>query len=142
MFHSVRAGAREATTAGSEQYRQTLEAAARMWREAVTAVDAFAAAHPGQVCEVRYRDLHDDPVGEIERLFAFLGAPAPRVLVERIAAQTSFKALSGREAGQEDATSFFRKGVPGDWQERLDPEGVRFIVESCADLMRAKRFAA
>lgn len=142
MFHSVRAGALEATTIGSEQYRQTLEGAARMWREAVTAVDAFAAAHPGQVCELRYRDLHDDAVGQIGRLFEFLGASTSEVLVEQVAAQTSFKAMSGRAVGEEDARSFLRKGLPGDWQKRLDAEGVQFITERCGELMRAKRFAA
>jgi len=142
MFHSVRAGAQEAATVGSEQYRQTLEGAVRMWREAVTAVDAFAASHPGQVCEVRYRDLHDDPIGQIRQLFAFLGAPAPQVLVERVAAETSFKALSGRAPGEEDPGSFFRKAQPGDWRTRLDAESVQFITESCGELMAAKRFAA
>jgi hypothetical protein len=142
MFHSKRAGARQATTAGSAQYRQTVEGAVRMWREAVTAVDAFAAAHPGRVHELRYRDLHDDPVRTITALFAFLGAPTPRVLMERIAAQTSFKALSGRAPGEEDPNAFLRKGEPGDWKIRLDAEAARYVVEHCGDLMQAKRFAA
>lgn len=142
MFHSKRAGATDAATAGSAQYRETLEGAARMWREAVTAVDAFAAAHPGQVCEVRYRDLHEDPIGQTSRLFGLLGAPAPRVLMQQIVAQTSFEALSGRPAGLEDPDSFLRKGVPGDWKARLDGDGARYIADYCGELMRAKRFAA
>jgi hypothetical protein len=142
MFHSKRAGAEEATTMGSEQYRQTVEGAVRMWRAAVTAVDAFAATHPGRVCELRYRDLHEAPVETITALFAFLGAPAPRVLMERIAAQTSFKAMSGRAPGEEDPQAFLRKGAPGDWKTRLDAEAARYVVEHCGELMRAKRLAA
>jgi hypothetical protein len=142
MFHSKRAGAAEAATAGTEQHRQTLEGAVRMWREAVTAVDAFAAAHPGQVCELRYRDLFHRPVDEITRVFAFLGAATPTVLMQRIAAETSFKALSGRAPGEEDAGAFLRKGLPGDWKTSLDPGAARYVVDHCGELMQAKRFAA
>lgn len=142
MAHSRRAGASEAQTPGSEQYRQTLEGAVRMWREAVTAVDAFAGAHPGRVHELDYADLHARPLEEIERLFAFLGAPTPRVLIEQIAAQTSFKALSGREPGEEDPASFLRKGVPGDWIGRLAPADAQYVADNCGELMRAKRMAA
>ena len=142
MAHSRRAGATEAATPGSDQHRQTVEGAVRMWREAVTAVDAFAAAHPGQVHELRYRDLHDDPIGETGRLFGFLGAAAPRVLMEQIVAQTSFEALSGRPRGEEDPNAFLRKGVPDAWKSQLDAASARRIEDDCGELMRAKRFAA
>jgi hypothetical protein len=142
MAFSIRAGADEASTPGSEQHRATLAGAVRSWKEAVTAVDAFAEAHPGLVHELRYLDLHADPIGEAERLFAFLGAPAPRVLMEQIAAATSFEALSGRRPGEEDPKSFLRKGLPGDWRTGLDPASAELIVESCGPLMREKRFAA
>jgi hypothetical protein len=142
MFHSQRAGATEALVQGSDQYNASLAAAVRLWREAVTDVDAFAADHPGQVHELRYRDLFDDPVGETTRLFGFLGAPTPPALMEQIVAQTSFEALSGRTPGEEDAGSFMRKGLPGDWRNRLDEAAARYVVETCGELMRAKRFAA
>ena len=114
----------------------------KSWTDAVNAVDAFAAAHPGQVHELGYLDLHADPIGEAERLFRFLGAPTPRVLMEQVVAATSFEALSGRRAGEEDPTSFLRKGVAGDWRTGLDPASAELIVESCGALMREKRLAA
>jgi hypothetical protein len=142
MAFSKRAGATEACTPGAEQHRATLEGAVRSWTEAVTAVDAFAQAHPGLVHELGYLDLHADPIGETERLFEFLGAPTPRVLIEQIVAATSFEALSGRRPGQEDQGSFLRKGLPGDWRTALDPASAELIVESCGPLMREKRLAA
>lgn len=142
MAHSHRAGAAEALTPGAEQYRQTVDGAVSYWTQAVTAVDAFAQAHPGLVHEVRYRDLHSDPIGEVEKLFGFLGAPTDRILIERVAAATSFEALAGRPAGQEDLSSFLRKGVPDDWATRLDADSERRIYESCGELMREKRFVA
>lgn len=142
IAHSHRAGAPEVLTPGAENYRVTVEGAIAYWMQAVTAVDAFAQAHPGLVHEVRYRDLHADPFGEVAKLFGFLGASAPRVLVEQVVAATSFEALAGRPAGQEDLTSFLRKGVPDDWRSRLDAESEAKIAESCGALMREKRFAA
>jgi hypothetical protein len=64
------------------------------------------------------------------------------VIIEQIVAATSFEALAGRPAGQEDLSSFLRKGLPDDWQTRLDAESARQITESCGELMREKRFAA
>ena len=91
---------------------------------------------------MRYRDLHLDPLGEAERLFDFLGAATSPVQIERIVAATSFEALAGRPAGQEDPSSFLRNGLPGDWKARLDADTARLIVERCGDLMREKRLAA
>ena len=35
--------------------------------------------------------------------------------------------------GEEDAGAFLRKGVPGDWRERLDADGVRYIEDACGE---------
>lgn len=142
MGHRQRTGVADVFTPGSEEHRKTVDATVRNWTEAVTAVDAFAQNHPGLVHELRYRDLHADPFGETARLFDFLGAPAPSVLIQQIVAATSFEALSGRPPGQEDATSFLRKGVPDDWKTRLSRDSAQQIAESCGELMQRKRLAA
>ena len=142
MGHSRRAGFPGVFAPETDEHRQTLEGAVTTWIEAVTAVDAFAQAHPALVHEVGYGDLHEDPVGTITALFRFLGASVESVLIERIVAATSFKAISGRDPGHEDTGSFLRKGVVGDWQAQLPPQSVQFITEACGELMRRKRFAA
>jgi hypothetical protein len=142
MAHSQRAGVAEAFTPGTEQHRLTVEGAVKLWMEAVAMVDAFAQTHPTLVHEVRYRELHDDPIGETERLFRFLGAPVEPVLIQGIAAATSFEAMAGRKPGVEDPSSFLRKGIVGDWKTRLDAESARRISESCGELMRQKRVPA
>jgi len=126
----------------SETHRLSVRVAIDNWLGAVKGVSAFAEAHPALVHEVRYRDLHTDPVGESAKLFGFLGAPADDVLMRQIAASTSFEALSGRPPGQEDPQSFLRKGIPDDWKTSLDPDSVQLIEESCGELMRQKRFVA
>jgi len=142
MGHSHRAGYEDAFTTGAEEHLKTIQGAVNLWIEAVSAVDAFAQAHPGLVHEVSYGGLHEDPVGEMTALFEFLGAPVEPLTIRRIAAATSFKALAGREPGEEDRTSFLRNGVVGDWKAKLAPESVQFIAEACGELMRRKRIAA
>jgi len=138
----ARAGSERDLAPGAEDHRKVVEAAIAWWKDAITRVDAFSKAHPGLVHEVAYRDLHDDPIGTSATLFGFLGVSTGTVQLERIAAQTSFEAMSGRRPGEEDASSFLRKGVPGDWRNGLDAESVELIQDQCGELMRERRFAA
>jgi hypothetical protein len=120
----------------------TIDNAIRLWKEAVTAVDAFAGAHPGVVHEVCYHDLQTDPRGAMGPLFRFLGATSDAATIEPIAEATSFEAMAGRPRGQEDPDSFLRKGVSGDWKTSLDAETAQRIADNCGELMREKRFVA
>jgi hypothetical protein len=142
MGHNHRAGASEAFQPGATQNRQVIEKAVESWLQAVTAVDAFAQAQPALVLELSYRDLHADPIGESRKLFSFLGAATDEVVLEQIAAATSFESLAGRPAGVEDLSSFLRKGVVGDWRQRLDEDAARYIAENCGAWMERKRLAA
>jgi hypothetical protein len=140
--HTARAGTAPGLRPGTAEHRAAAQALAHGWADAVSKVNAFASGNPGRVHELHYGDLHSDPIAEIERMYQFLGAPSQGVIVQQAAAATSFEALAGRPAGEEDAASFFRKGVPDDWKASLDPEAARIIAEACGPLMREKRFAA
>ena len=142
LGHSHRVGVKDVFTPGSTNHDAEVRAAASGWTEAVSAVNAFARNHPGLVYELRYRDLSEDSLGETEQMFRFLGAETDRGLLGRITEATSFEVLTGRKRGEEDARSYFRKGLTGDWKTRLDPEAERIIRESCGELMRQKGFAA
>lgn len=49
----------------------------------------------------------------------------------------SFEALSdGRQPGQEDKASFFRKGVAGEWHQKLNAKQVRHFNEIAGTLLR------
>ena len=142
MGHNSRAGRPDAFVAGTEQHQATVEGALRTWREAVTQVDEFAAAHPGLVHEVRYLDLHEDGPATAGRMFGFLGVATDREVTEQALAAASFEAVTGRKPGEEDPDAFLRKGVAGDWKNRLDPATVAAILAQCGELMRAKGIAA
>ena len=66
--------------------------------------------------EVRYEDLLERSEEEVRRLLKFLGADAAEQTVKACVNAASFEKLSGgRKRGQE-AASFFRKGIAGDWK--------------------------
>ena len=106
-------GPGESVFAGNSLGRMAAEWAARVGRT----VEDGPKLLGDNYAEVRYEDLLDRPEGEMARLFSFLGAEAGPEAVRRCMNAASFERLSrGRKRGQEDATSFFRKVVAGDWK--------------------------
>ncbi len=67
--------------------------------------------------EIRYEDLLHKPEAEVQRLLTFLAVASDQETVTRCIDAASFERLSkGRKRGEEDPSSFFRKGVAGDWK--------------------------
>ena len=86
--------------------------------------------------EVRYEDLLERPVEETGRLLRFLGADDGEETVERCVEATSFERVSrGRKRGEEDSTSFLRKGVAGDWKNVFTERDRRIFKEAAGDLL-------
>lgn len=63
----------------------------------------------------RYEQLLSDTPGELAKILAHFGINLPHDRIVSIAEANSFQKTTGRSPGQEDATSFNRKGVAGDW---------------------------
>lgn len=86
--------------------------------------------------EVRYEDLHADPVGEAGRLFAFLGADAGKSAVAAALGAASFETLSGgRKRGQQDAASHYRRGEVGGWADTLNPDEIEAFEAIAGEMM-------
>jgi Sulfotransferase domain len=67
--------------------------------------------------EVRYEDLLASPEEEVGRILRFLGAEASEETVKRCVEAGGFEKWSeGRERGEEEYSSFYRKGVASDWK--------------------------
>lgn len=83
---------------------------------------------PGQYIETSYEALKERPEQELSRVLTMLGLPADEATVRACVEGADFKKLTGREPGEE-AASYFRKGVVGDWRghlsERAAAEAVR-----------------
>ena len=103
---------------------------ARQWHgEMMTAV-AFKRKHPERVYEVHYERLLEEPHEELRKLLDFLGADSPDDILEKAINNSSFETLTkGRKRGEEDKSSFFRKGVAGDWMEYFDMDTLESFEE-------------
>jgi sulfotransferase family protein len=141
LFHGVRAGYPDATTPGCDTYYEFVRNSAQAWISHNTKVEEFKQT-PGNVLhELTYEDLLTDFEPTARAIFVFLGVRHSPQIIADIEAKTNFAALAGRARGDEDTSSFFRKGVSGDWHERLDGKALAIIEKMCGTLMRAKGYA-
>jgi hypothetical protein len=116
---------------------KTLRKAAENWAIRVgRAVEDGPALFGEAYTEVRYEDLLERPHEEAGRLFAFLGVDTSEALVERAVSEASFEKLSrGRERGEEDPSSFYRKGVAGDWKGLFNERDKQVYKEEAGELL-------
>ena len=72
---------------------------------------------------MRYEDLLEDAAGGLVRMLEHLGVGTDAATVQRCVERHTFeKASKGRARGDLDPTSFFRKGVAGDWRNHFGEE--------------------
>lgn len=106
-----------------------------LWADSVAAglhaADLFE--HTLELC---YERMVEDPRAQTERLLKFIGADAEPEAVEACVRAASFERLSGgRQRGDEDRASFFRKGEVGDWANWLTPEQAAAFEIRCGTLL-------
>ena len=145
LFHARRAGYEDALTAGTATYYEMVTNAATSWALHNGNVETFAAATSRNAAilqRVRYEDMLADFDGVVSGLFAFLGVDNGPSVVASVREATDFERLSGRKQGDEDPASFFRKGIAGDWQGRLDARALDIVATHCGPLLRTMGYAA
>jgi hypothetical protein len=85
--------------------------------------------------EVRYENLLYRPEEEFGRLLEFLGAEANKETVSRCVSAATFEKLSeGRKRGEE-AASFYRKGIAGDWKSVFTEQNKQEFKAAAGDLL-------
>ncbi|MGI9122546.1 MAG: sulfotransferase domain-containing protein, partial [Rubrobacter sp.] len=116
---------------------KTLRKAAENWGLRVgQAVEDGPALFGDRYTEVRYEDLLEHPNEEVGRLLGFLGVDKDEALVEHCVSQAGFEKLSkGRERGEEDPSSFYRKGIAGDWKNLFDEIDRQVYKEEAGELL-------
>jgi hypothetical protein len=109
---------------------------ARSWSTSVSRAMADATLLGDNYYQVRYEDLLAEPVGEVRRLLGFLGADSGEEVARKCVEAASFEQLSGgRSKGEEDSSSFYRKGVAGDWRNHFTEEDRRVFKEEAGELL-------
>ena len=79
---------------------------------------------------VRYPDLVSACAEQLTGALGFLGVEASEVEIDTCIRNCSFEALSGgRVRGEENANSFFRKGIDGDWQNYFRREDNELFLD-------------
>lgn len=96
----------------------------------------LAAAHPSSVAIYSYEDLTVRPEETAAALFRFLDVSDHPAVIEHCMRASDFKAMSGRNKGEEDAGSFFRKGIVGDWQNVFSAEQRRMFDDIAGEVLR------
>jgi hypothetical protein len=96
---------------------------ARIWASELATAQEFTDGHPDRIRQIRYEDLVTNTERILAGIFEFLGVEASNTVLVHCRAEASFAKLSsGRSPGEENRSSFFRKGVPGDWRNHLSDE--------------------
>jgi hypothetical protein len=111
------------------------------WTDAVSA-GVYAKSRFRHVLDVRYEHFLEAPHTQAMALCTFLGIDAAESTVTRCVEAASFRAMSGgRDRGVEDAHSFFRKGVAGDWRSWLTPAQQARFEDRAGELRRATGYS-
>jgi hypothetical protein len=111
-----------------------VRALAAEWAGNVGAGSRFGEANPDSYLAIRYEDLAADPIRELARVLAFLGAESSQDTLEKCLDAASFERLSGgRARGDENRGSLFRKGTSGDWRQHFTAETTRIFTEQAGE---------
>lgn len=101
--------------------------ASRKWRRDVANAKAIPSLTE-RYTEARYEDLHANGVGEIMRLFAWLGDPVERAEAEAYVAASAFDKVRPKAGSEEDVDAqFFRRGETDSWRRELSGSDIAII---------------
>lgn len=88
------------------------------------------------VAQVAYEELLNDPEDSLSRVVAELkGEECDPDVVSMSVARWAFATTSKRRPGQEDRTSFQRKGIAGDWMNYFTPEAAEIFDHYAGDAL-------
>jgi hypothetical protein len=85
---------------------------------------------------VRYEDMLADPVAELTRMTTlFQLDSSPETVGSIVEAHNFQRSSQGRDQGQDDSKSFFRKGISGDWKNHFTPAITELYKQKIGDLL-------
>ena len=111
---SVRAAARSWMKAWKDSFGRSIRFSALAWKNAIRKARHDAALLGDRYLEIRYEEIHRDPIAAYQTLFDFCQIPYEESLLEVILQSTDFN--SNYKAGE---NKFRRGGRVGDWKRSL-----------------------
>ncbi len=117
----------------------SLRGLARGWRQNVeNAMELGPRLFGESYFETRYEDLLLEPDDIFEQMISLLGANANREIVERCVERNSFQSRAkNRKPGEEDNSSFFRKGISGDWKNYFTERDKQIFDEEAGETLES-----
>ena len=117
-------------------FRQASLDAVREWAQRIRNARREQARTGVHYHELRYESLVADPEATLGAIFRFLEVSDAPDVVQRCVEAVNFLTLSGgRAPGQEDRSSFFRKGIVGDWRNYMEADQVEVLVAATDGLL-------
>ena len=96
-------------------------------------VNTWIARNPTAV--VRYEDLHTVPKETLDSLMMRLNAQVLSDIILKAVEMFNFQRLTGRQSGEEDRKSFFRKGIVGDWKNHFSKRDLDCFQHEAGDTL-------
>lgn len=104
---------------------------------------AFGEKHPQQFHWLRYWELLEKFDETFSKTLDFLGLDNTPEIRAHCHAASDFKTLSGgRERGEESISSFYRKGIRGDWKNHFKEEELTEFYSVCRPLLEQLGFVS
>ncbi|MFP4522113.1 MAG: sulfotransferase domain-containing protein [Fibrobacterota bacterium] len=120
-----------------EKYKGHLERMTTGWVRMIKETREQFKHNKEMLHELRYEDMQEKPESTVKGLFDFLKVDSSDKIVEKCISENAFSKLSGgRGKGEEDRSSFYRKGISGDWKNHLSEEDAAYITGNAGELMK------
>lgn len=140
-YHFLRRGNANKFTKGSEIEPGYLQAVSKSWSKYNEHLLDYAVSGDDKFFLVKYEELKAESNNQLTKIFDFLDVPAEPKLTEKIINNNSFKILSGgREPGEADNDSSFRKGIVGDWKNHFSEKEIEIFMENAAHTLHRAGF--
>jgi len=135
--HAYRAGHRGVIDQSRPEYFSYTAQSAKVWADNVRAAEGFGEKNPDRYYRVKYEAMHHDPENTLTSLFEFLGVSVDSDILKECIEKSEFKLFSGgREKGEEDKNSYFRKGVTGDWNNFLTKSALKGVYKNAGGMLK------
>ena len=106
-----------------DSYEEYVNRYMEQWASSIQISRASQEKYSDRIMQCRYESFIRNPNIELSRVFGFLDIEtSPEDLVFCVEEESFVKLTNGRDNGQEDPRSFFRKGIVDDWKSRFSPE--------------------
>ncbi|MGM0646356.1 MAG: sulfotransferase family protein, partial [Thermodesulfobacteriota bacterium] len=110
-----------------------LHKSAKIWKNAIDA--QLESQDKYNIFTLSYESLQNDGAKKIKELLNYLELSSDKQIISEMLEKSSFKKITKRDPGYEEAGSFFRKGVVGDWKNHFSEDNKREFKQIAGDLL-------